>query len=80
MTFQIFAIVPHYNDRDAVDSWSARRLPNSYVTAACALGIADREAVGSDDVEYVVVPFGASPFDRAARVYRHVAVDGDIPF
>lgn len=80
MTYQIFSIVPEYDFRDAIVAHRAVARPNTYATKELALKLAAIES-NAYEIEVVVVPFGASPFDRAAQVYAPVdANDQDIPF
>lgn len=82
MAFQIYAIVPTYDNRDAIVGSRAILQPNTYVTARGAHAIAGRLAQDGDDVYHVVVPVGASPFDSTKIVHpvgRPLSYD-DIPF
>ncbi len=64
MAFQIFAIVPRYDNRDACVGSTAHAMPNTYQTVTCARAIAARMGSQNDETGYVVVPFGTSPFIR----------------
>jgi len=79
--FNLFFIVPTFNDFDAVTGHRAIAHPYSFLTEGGAIAMA--RLLDDDDQAYtVVVPAGASPFDQKAQVRRFARepLDADLPF
>jgi hypothetical protein len=82
MFYQLYAIRPTYDDRDAIVGSSAHAHPYAFVTRDGALAVGDLygNRPWNDGIHYVVVPQGASPYDHSKHCGRLLPLDADIPF
>ena len=83
--FDIFVMVPSFNDYDAITGYEARKVNDySYHTYELAARLSrEWDSEGMDETYVRVVPCGTSPFQNyypASRRPAMAALDGDIPF
>jgi len=81
--FQLFAFYPVYDNRDGIVGARAVAHPYAYLTAEGALGVAKlyNSRPWNEDVHFVVVPYGADPFDGTKQLGRLQPLDAtDSPF
>lgn len=78
MTYQIVLEIPHFNDRDGIDGWSFRRLPNVYETSALPLKLAARydDANYGEGGMFVVKAGGDVRKDRVYPTFAEIENEG----